>query len=349
MPALPLDTTVVEASRAACIALPILACVRARALQAAIDKTADTTEWEALRLELCILLWLAQYASRHLHLKGQEGWYPLPRSLQGSGGGVAEEMDLTEQEDERPQEDAIDLTAAHVLPPATLFPQERKLLTDQLQKLLARVQSPPPTKPQLFLLVDEYLRFMDLKRAAPPESLSPSAAIDDVWLSHVVCTSAYAAFCERHFGAFVDHEPTRPSIGRYQACLEAYRRHYNSVPPPSCWPEPPEADDAAAAAAASSMTAHASSVTGGGDGGGGGNAEGASTSSTPVVAADAATAGAHQPRAAHSEAAADTVAAEERVSLAAGSHIQMPLQDMILTRPRADLDGGGAATMQQVS
>ncbi|KAG5175221.1 hypothetical protein JKP88DRAFT_339028 [Tribonema minus] len=382
---------------------------RARALQAAIDKTVDTTEWEALRLELCTLLWLAQHAYPRLHLgEGQAGWYPLPRSLQGSGGGVAEEMDLTEQEDERQHEDAVNLTAAHVLPPATLYPQERKLLTDQLQKLLARVQNPPPAKQQLCLLVDEYLRwgfsdidavlcteyhyqtmqgiessdsmtqehainprfynvmqyppliaatpllhcatciyrFMDLKRAAPPESLSPAAAIDDVWLSHVVCTSAYAAFCERHFGAFVHHEPiSSSSSGRYQPCLEAYRRQYTTVPPPSCWPEPPEADDASAA---SGMTARVPSATGGGDGGGGGDAEGASMSSAPVVAAAAAAAGAHQPRAAHSEAAAEPSAADKPVSLAAGSHIQMPLQGLILNRPRADYDGGGAATMQQI-
>ncbi|KAG5175219.1 hypothetical protein JKP88DRAFT_283713 [Tribonema minus] len=216
---------------------------RARALQAAIDKTADTNEWEALRLELCTLLWLAQHAYPRLHL------------------------------DERPHADAIDLTAAHVLPPATLYPQERKLLTDQLQTLLGTVQNPLPTQQQLCLLVAEYLRFMDLKRAAPPESLSPSAAIDDVWLSHVVCTSAYAAFCERHFGAF-----------------------------------PPEADDASAA---SGMTARVPSATGGGDGGGGGDAEGASMSSAPVVAAAAAAAGAHQPRAAHSEAAAEPSAADK--------------------------------------
>eukprot|EP00611_Tribonema_gayanum_P023402 TRINITY_DN4910_c0_g2_i2.p1 TRINITY_DN4910_c0_g2~~TRINITY_DN4910_c0_g2_i2.p1 ORF type:complete len:288 (-),score=111.32 TRINITY_DN4910_c0_g2_i2:388-1251(-) len=132
-----------------------------------------------------------------------------------------------------------------VLPPPALLPQERKLLVDQLQKMLdARARySHLNTDKGLQKLVNEYLRFMTLKRAAPPQSLSPSTYVDDAWHCHIICTREYAAFCERHFGSYVHHNPTlNPRGGRYQACLEAYRAQYPRGPPPSCWPEPGDDD-----------------------------------------------------------------------------------------------------------
>ncbi|KAG5189576.1 hypothetical protein JKP88DRAFT_301379 [Tribonema minus] len=262
-------------------------------------------EWVALRLELCTLLWLAEHAYRHVHMKqGQTGWFPLPKSQQegeAGGGGAAEEVDLT-QPGEGSHEDAVDLTVAQALPPPALHPQERKLLTDQLRKLLGRLQGPPVTDEHLRVLVDEYLRFMELKRAAPPQTLSPSAAVDDAWHCHMICTHAYAAFCERHFGAFVHHDPTRnPMGGRYEACLEAYRVQYDVTPPPSYWPEVPEAEEgattvaaAAAAAAGTRAKKKARAATGrSGDGSAGGSdAEGMRKprTLTAAVAASAAAA-----------------------------------------------------------
>eukprot|EP00611_Tribonema_gayanum_P022158 TRINITY_DN4396_c0_g5_i1.p1 TRINITY_DN4396_c0_g5~~TRINITY_DN4396_c0_g5_i1.p1 ORF type:complete len:245 (+),score=39.73 TRINITY_DN4396_c0_g5_i1:719-1453(+) len=144
---------------------------------------------------------------------------------------------------------------------------------DQLRKLLGRLQGVPPTDQRMGTLVDEYLRFMELVRAAPPQSLSPSAAIDDVWHCHVICTRPYAAFCERHFSAFVHYESMLKLGGSsgYQACLEAYRRRYATAPLPLCWPESPEVDNgtiAFAAAAGLPAATAASSAHSASDGGG---------------------------------------------------------------------------------
>ncbi|KAG5188423.1 hypothetical protein JKP88DRAFT_304715 [Tribonema minus] len=136
----------------------------------------------------------------------------------------------------------------NVLPPPALLPQERKLVVDQLRKLIdARKYLRDSgygwkvSDEHLHKLVREYLRFMELKRAAPPQSLSPSTEVDDVWYCHITCTREYAAFCERHFDAFVHRDPTlNPDGGRYWACLKAYRLRYPRGPQPSCWPETDE-------------------------------------------------------------------------------------------------------------
>ncbi|KAG5192449.1 hypothetical protein JKP88DRAFT_250756 [Tribonema minus] len=138
------------------------ACCRARALRAAIDEATDTTVWQKLRLELCTLLWLAQDAYERLHLaETHEDWFPLPTSSQGEGGGVAEEMDLTQQCTWSQADTTIDMTVLPPPPPPpALLPQERKLLVEQLQELLdGRAQKCPLNNDDgLQQLVDEYLR-----------------------------------------------------------------------------------------------------------------------------------------------------------------------------------------------
>lgn len=52
-----------------------------------------------------------------------------------------------------------------------------------------------------------------------------SRTVDPFWHSHILHTSEYRAFCERVFGAFLDHEPLNPkSLARVRRVRKAYSR-----------------------------------------------------------------------------------------------------------------------------
>lgn len=53
---------------------------------------------------------------------------------------------------------------------------------------------------------DSFLRFMALTKLTN-KSLSPDRSSDEFWHSFLAHTREYAAFCDRHFGTFVHHEP----------------------------------------------------------------------------------------------------------------------------------------------
>ena len=51
------------------------------------------------------------------------------------------------------------------------------------------------------LLLNEYCKFMAIKigneQQSHPTLLCPPTAIDNIWVSHIVCTQEYWAFCNR--------------------------------------------------------------------------------------------------------------------------------------------------------
>ena len=91
--------------------------------------------------------------------------------------------------------------------------------------------------------VSEYLRFMSLKASMSDwnaEFLSPSAAIDSVWHSHILDTRVYGFHCRKMFGEVVHHNPDGPGDRdqpqRYQRTLVLYQAMYGEEPPAEWWP-----------------------------------------------------------------------------------------------------------------
>ena len=101
------------------------------------------------------------------------------------------------------------------------------------------------TKTQLSKLIDEYLKFMRLMQLFPYLRFSPSEIVDQVWHEHILFTREYRAFCKKHFGKYVNHNPTVVgySIATasddqrcYAYTLYFYALFFNSTPSTVYWP-----------------------------------------------------------------------------------------------------------------
>lgn len=145
-------------------------------------------------------------------------------------------------------------------PCLTLLPAELSLLRQQVVK--AQHKACPELADALQaagadLLIQEYLRFMTVLQSARAaghiDQLSPSLLVDEVWHAHVLCTRNYRAFCQRHFGQFVDHEPDdeeeqqkeqqeqgqeqQHTVERrsYDRCVQLYQQMFKTEPPLLAW------------------------------------------------------------------------------------------------------------------
>ena len=102
-----------------------------------------------------------------------------------------------------------------------------------------------PTKTQLSELIDEYLKFMRLMQLFPYLRFSPSEIVDQVWHEHIIFTREYRAFCKKHFGKYVNHNPTVVGYSTatasddqrcYAYTLYFYALFFNSTPSSVYWP-----------------------------------------------------------------------------------------------------------------
>lgn len=74
----------------------------------------------------------------------------------------------------------------------------------------------------------EVLRFLDLCADAG-RALTPSPRVDDAWHEFVLCTRQYAAYCDRHFGRFVHHDPggsDEDNRRQFRETLHAYGKRF---------------------------------------------------------------------------------------------------------------------------
>ena len=55
--------------------------------------------------------------------------------------------------------------------------------------------------------VEQYKKFLSLKRKYPDSTLVPTREIDSVWHAHILDTKNYADDCNMLFGKFMHHKP----------------------------------------------------------------------------------------------------------------------------------------------
>jgi hypothetical protein len=92
----------------------------------------------------------------------------------------------------------------------------------------------------LALLPQEYLRFHALRRAHPQLFLSPPPLIDEAWHAHILCTHAYAHFCDTQFaGVFQHHDPGK--FGFYFNTRRVYCSTFGEPNNVLLWPPAREA------------------------------------------------------------------------------------------------------------
>jgi len=94
-------------------------------------------------------------------------------------------------------------------------------------------------------LIYEYLKFMKLMQRYPSVRFSPSEMVDQVWHEHILFTKEYRKFCKKHFGSYVNHNPTVPGYSTatasddqrsYVNSLYFYELHFKSTPSTKYWP-----------------------------------------------------------------------------------------------------------------
>ena len=94
-------------------------------------------------------------------------------------------------------------------------------------------------------LVDEYLKFMTVRRDTPLSTVfQPSPYIDEVWHAHILCTKDYHTFCKRVFGHYLHHNPGDGTGGfgydNYENTLNAYSKRFgyeDLINEEVIWPE----------------------------------------------------------------------------------------------------------------
>ena len=82
----------------------------------------------------------------------------------------------------------------------------------------------------------EVIRFLDLI-VLSGDTLSPSISVDLAWHEFILCTRAYAAFCQQHFGRMMHHDPggsDDKNRQQFQQTLALYRQHFGE-PDPELW------------------------------------------------------------------------------------------------------------------
>ena len=63
------------------------------------------------------------------------------------------------------------------------------------------------TKDEVRKSIEQYKKFLELKRKYPNLELVPTEEIDSVWHAHILDTKNYAKDCELLFGKFLHHAP----------------------------------------------------------------------------------------------------------------------------------------------
>ena len=84
-------------------------------------------------------------------------------------------------------------------------------------------------------LLTEVLRFLHLV-AAGDQVLTPSRPIDLAWHEFILCTRTYSAFCRRHFGRMIHHQPgdmEDENSSQFDQTLALYQRYFG--PPPTAY------------------------------------------------------------------------------------------------------------------
>ena len=84
-------------------------------------------------------------------------------------------------------------------------------------------------------LLTEVLRFLHLV-AAGDQVLTPSRLVDLAWHEFILCTRTYDAFCRRHFGRMIHHQPggmEDENNSQFDQTLALYQRYFG--PPPAAY------------------------------------------------------------------------------------------------------------------
>ncbi len=84
-------------------------------------------------------------------------------------------------------------------------------------------------------LLTEVLRFLHLV-AASDQVLTPSHLVDLAWHEFILCTRTYSAFCRRHFGRMIHHQPggmDEENNSQFDQTLALYQRYFG--PPPAAY------------------------------------------------------------------------------------------------------------------
>ena len=71
--------------------------------------------------------------------------------------------------------------------------------------------------------LDEYRKWVALRRCFEGAYMVPTAVVDEVWHEHIVDTRRYTDFCERVFGRYLHHEPIiDPSENQSKSAKQAF-------------------------------------------------------------------------------------------------------------------------------
>ena len=84
-------------------------------------------------------------------------------------------------------------------------------------------------------LLTEVLRYLHLV-AASGRVLTPSHSVDLAWHEFILCTRTYGAFCRRHFGRMIHHQPgglEDENKSQFDQTLALYQRYFG--PPPAAY------------------------------------------------------------------------------------------------------------------
>ncbi len=89
----------------------------------------------------------------------------------------------------------------------------------------------------------ELKRFLAIAALNPKEEIGMfSEPVDNMWHNFILFTAQYAAFCYKHAGSFLHHEPTTGEQDRAEALKQArsFVAHYVALfkeqPPADLWP-----------------------------------------------------------------------------------------------------------------
>jgi hypothetical protein len=81
-----------------------------------------------------------------------------------------------------------------------------------------------------------YERFLELswsRGGKPVYAMERSS--DDVWHEHMLSTKRYRAYCQKQFGAYLDHTPVNPPFSVQEARLKRanllYKKRFGIQPP----------------------------------------------------------------------------------------------------------------------
>lgn len=92
-------------------------------------------------------------------------------------------------------------------------------------------------------LLKEYQRFLVLIKLHPNQRIGMySDSVDKLWHAHILSTSLYADYCERHHGHFLHHSPTLRSALNTSAICDTPPE----TPPPADPPTTPPPDNCVA-------------------------------------------------------------------------------------------------------